>query len=82
MEDRISTQDKAKETFKRFWGSEPDSGAIQKYRFDVGDRVMMYSSRDVAVHGTVRWIGPVTPSKVSKLDKSVVFAGIETVSTV
>ena len=74
--------DKAIVTVMKLWPSEPQPAPVAKYRFKVGDRVMMDSSQNVTVRGTVRWIGPIMPSKESKIDTPVVFAGIETVSTV
>ena len=44
-------------------------------QFKSGDRVVLQSVNDVAIYGTVRWVGDVTV-----LGQSVPFVGIETVS--
>ena len=68
--------------FIKLWPSKPYQGLVGKDRFKIGDRVMMYSAQGIAVHGTVRWIGTITPYKMLENSTPVLFAGIETVSTV
>ena len=51
-----------------------------QYQFAVNDPVMIQTQQDEAIHGIVRWTGPIRLSKKSNVPL-VIAVGIETVST-
>ena len=51
-----------------------------QYQFAVGDPVIIQTAQDEAIHGIVRWTGPIRLSKKSGVP-SAIAVGIETVST-
>ena len=53
-----------------------DSSVDAESRFKVGERVIVYNKKDVAIRGTVKWIGVITYGKEYRVST----VGIETVS--
>ena len=52
---------------------------LDQYQFAVGDPVIIQTAQDEAIHGIVRWTGPIRLSKKSDVPH-VIAVGIETVS--
>ena len=50
-----------------------------KYRYKIGDRVVVFTKKGVPVHGTVKWVGMYSFT-VDKRETAYKSVGIETVS--
>lgn len=76
-----ATQSAGKQGDKKGGRNRATDSNVDTPRFKVQDRVVAFNN-DVAIHGTVRWVGRYTLVDEKKQPYSVAAVGIETVSHV